>query len=57
MSVFDGDRYEGYEQYSIYGGLPYTLSFDNDVERSNYLKSLFERYILMILSKEIILLM
>ena len=42
MSVFDGDRYEGYEQYSIYGGLPYTLSFDSDVERSNYLKSLFE---------------
>ncbi len=42
MSVFDGDRYEGYEQYSIYGGLPYTLSFDSDVERSNYLKNLFE---------------
>lgn len=42
MSVFDGDRYEGYEQYSIYGGIPYTLSFDSDVERSNYLKSLFE---------------
>lgn len=42
MSVFDGDRYEGYEQYGIYGGIPYTLSFDSDVERSNYLKSLFE---------------
>ena len=42
MSVFDGDQYEGYEQYSIYGGLPYTLSLENDNERSDYLKKLFE---------------
>ena len=42
MSAFDGDQYEGFEQYSIYGGLPYTLSFENDNERSNYLKKLFE---------------
>ena len=42
MSVFEGDQYEGYEQYSIYGGLPYTLSFENDNERSKYLKLLFE---------------
>lgn len=42
MSAFEGDQYQGYEQYSIYGGLPYTLSFTNDIERSNYLKNLFE---------------
>ena len=42
MEAFDGDQYEGYEQYSIYGGLPYTLSFETDTERSKYLKSLFE---------------
>lgn len=42
MSAFNGDQYEGYEQYSIYGGLPYTLSFDTDIERSNYLKKLFD---------------
>ncbi len=42
MSAFEGDQYEGYEQYSIYGGLPYTLMFDNDSERSDYLKKLFE---------------
>lgn len=42
MSGFNGDQYEGYEQYSIYGGLPYSLSFDNDNERSEYLKKLFE---------------
>lgn len=42
MDAFDGDQYEGYEQYSIYGGLPYTLSFKTDEERSKYLKNLFE---------------
>lgn len=42
MSAFDGDQYEGYEQYSIYGGLPYTLMLDSDNERSKYLKNLFE---------------
>lgn len=42
MSAFDGDQYEGYEQYSIYGGLPYILSFETDNERSEYLKNLFE---------------
>ena len=42
MSAFDGDQYEGYEQYSIYGGLPYTLSFNNYNDRSKYLKDLFE---------------
>ena len=42
MEAFNGDQYEGYEQYSIYGGLPYTLSFETDNERSKYLKSLFE---------------
>ena len=42
MSVFDGDQYQGYEQYSIYGGLPYTLTYENDNERSNYLKKLFQ---------------
>lgn len=52
MSEFNGDQYEGYEQYSIYGGLPYTLSFDNDNERSEYLKKLFEEtYITDIIEK------
>ncbi len=52
MSAFEGDQYEGYEQYSIYGGLPYTLSFETDNERSNYLKNLFdETYIRDILEK------
>lgn len=42
MSAFEGDKYEGYEQYSIYGGLPYTLMCTTDTERFEYLKNLFE---------------
>ncbi len=42
MFACDKDQYEAYEDYSIYGGLPYILSFDNDIERSKYLKDLFE---------------
>ncbi len=42
MSACNKDQYEAYEAYSIYGGLPYILSFDNDSERSKYLKDLFE---------------
>lgn len=42
MSAFNGDQYEAYEQYSLYGGLPYTLSFETEEEKSAYLKKLFE---------------
>lgn len=42
MTIYDGDNYEGYDSYSIYGGLPLTLSFDSDSEKSKYLKELFE---------------
>lgn len=42
MTVYDGDNYEGYDNYSIYGGLPLILSLDNDNEKSRYLKELFK---------------
>lgn len=42
MTIYDGDNYEGYDSYSIYGGLPLTLSFGSDSEKSKYLKELFE---------------
>ncbi len=46
VSAFDGDKYEAYNQYSRYGGLPLTLSFDNESEKTLYLKNLFtETYI------------
>lgn len=40
------DKYEAYKEYSLYGGLPFVLSFDNDNDKSKYLKELFnETYI------------
>ena len=46
------DKYEAYEEYSIYGGLPLILSFDTDEEKSEYLKELFkETYIRDIIEK------
>lgn len=36
-----GDKLEAYEEYSLYGGMPFVLSMKNDFEKVNYLKSLF----------------
>ena len=36
-----GDKFEAYEEYSLYGGMPLVLSMKNDFEKVNYLKSLF----------------
>ncbi len=42
-SAFNGNDDEAWEQYITYGGLPRILSFKNEVEKSNYLKQLFEK--------------
>lgn len=42
-SAFEGNENEAWEQYITYGGLPMILSFNSEVEKSNYLKQLFER--------------
>lgn len=42
-SAFNGTKEEAWEQYIIYGGLPRILSFKNEVEKSEYLKNLFEK--------------
>jgi predicted AAA+ superfamily ATPase len=56
MSAFDGDQYECYEQFSLYGGLPYTLAYDTDNEKADYLKKLFqETYIRDIIERNNIL--
>ena len=41
-SAFNGTKEEAWEQYVVYGGLPRILSFKNEVEKSEYLKNLFE---------------
>ena len=42
-SAFDGSKDEAWEQYIVYGGLPRILSFKSEIDKSNYLKQLFER--------------
>lgn len=41
MSVYEGNTQEGYKQYSLYGGLPFTLSKETDYEKIKYLKDMF----------------
>lgn len=43
VSNFKGDKYEAWNEYVLYGGLPMILSKKSDEEKSNYLKTLFEQ--------------
>lgn len=43
LSANDGDKYEAWEEYITYGGLPLILSKKTDEEKSQYLKNEFER--------------
>ena len=43
LSAYDGDKYEAWEEYITYGGLPLILSKKNDEEKSQYLKDEFGR--------------
>ena len=42
-SVFEGDKYEAWNEYVTYGGMPLILSKKSDEEKSQYLKELFEQ--------------
>ena len=37
-----GDKYDAYEEYALYGGMPLTLSKKSSMEKIQYLRSLFE---------------
>ena len=43
VSAYDGDKYEAWQEYITYGGLPLILSKKNDEEKSQYLKEEFEK--------------
>ena len=43
VSVFNGDKYEAWNEYVLYGGLPLILSKKTDEEKSQYLKEEFEK--------------
>ena len=42
MSVYDGDVYSGYQEYSMFGGLPLVLSEKTVERKSKYLIDLFK---------------
>lgn len=43
VSAYNGDKYEAWNEYITYGGLPLILSKKNDEEKSQYLKEEFEK--------------
>ncbi len=43
LSAFNGDKYEAWNEYVTYGGMPLILSKKTDEEKSQYLKELFEQ--------------
>ena len=42
IEVFNGDKYEGWSSYVIFGGLPLTVTMVTDEQRMEYLTRLFE---------------
>lgn len=42
-SVYKGDKYEAWNEYVTYGGMPLIISKKSDEEKSQYLKDLFEQ--------------
>ena len=42
MSVYDGDKQEGWRDYVLFGGIPLVLGFETADKKSDFLKSLFE---------------
>ena len=43
VSAYDGDKYEAWNEYVTYGGLPLILTKKTDEEKSQYLKEEFEK--------------
>lgn len=42
MQSFDGDVYEGWGEYVVYGGMPLTLSMGSHEQKAGYLERLFD---------------
>ena len=55
MTVFYGDKYEGWSSYVRFGGLPLTVTMNSDEQRVEYLTRLFEEtYIKDIIERNLI---
>lgn len=42
MAVYDGDKYHGWAEYVVYGGLPLTATMKTEEQKISYLTNLFE---------------
>ena len=42
MSVYDGNKYDGWHDYILYGGLPTVVQLQNAEQKIEYLKNIFE---------------
>ena len=42
MSVYNGDKQQGWRDYVLFGGIPLVLGFETADQKSDFLKSLFE---------------
>ena len=42
MSVYPGSRYDGWNEYMLYGGLPLIFSFNKPEDKISFLKALFK---------------
>ena len=42
MQVYEGDLYHGWAEYTLYGGLPLTVTMKTDEQKVSYLTRLFE---------------
>lgn len=42
MSVYDGNKYDGWHEYILYGGLPSVVQLQNPEQKIEYLKNIFE---------------
>ena len=42
MSVYEGEKADGWRDYVLYGGIPLVLTFTSPDQKSDFLKSLFE---------------
>ena len=52
MSVFPKEKYDGWQQYIAYGGLPKIMDMSNDADKMNYLRNIFtETYLKDILER------
>lgn len=43
MSVYDGNKYDGWNEYILYGGLPPVVSLSTDEQKIEFLKNLFAK--------------